>query len=355
MKTITVIGAGNCSYAASAELAIKGHRVRMLVDPEHWEEIVPVAANKTIVLYENKMVREAKLELVTDSPEKALAGSEIILVPIPAYGQDPMLEWVADYLMDEQLVLFAPGNFGGLSLRRILKERGIYRNIRIAETNETPFNAAKLGGNRVELTGRISGLMLSALPTSATKEVLMSVGELFPVERAKHILHCALHATNPCYHVPGCVLNAGRIQRAKGDFYLYEEGITPAVAAVMEVLDQERVSILKALDCPYYTVVQEMADGREPRTMWEEINGCQGFEFVKGPESLESRYLTEDVPYLLQAWLMIGKCCGLHLPVMESLTILGGILIGEARMKKGRTLGNMGLQNFNKNALELLL
>ena len=43
-------------------------------------------------------------------------------------------------------------------------------------------------------------------------------------------------------------MNAGRIERSKGEFYFYEEGVTPSVASVINSLDKERINIGKALD-----------------------------------------------------------------------------------------------------------
>ena len=51
MKKITVIGAGNCSYAAAADLALKGNQVNMLVDEPHWSEITAVAKTRTVELH----------------------------------------------------------------------------------------------------------------------------------------------------------------------------------------------------------------------------------------------------------------------------------------------------------------
>lgn len=352
MKTITVIGAGNCSYAMAADLSLKGHRVNMLVDKAHWDEIEPAAEKQAIELYENGERRRAELEKITNDPQTALAESEVVIIPVPAYGQEEIAEWVCTYLSEGQIVLLAPGNLGSLAFREILKKRGITVKLYLAETNETPYIARKAGGNKVQITGRITDLIASALPASDTQKIIDCCQELFPLAAARHVLHSSLHGTNPCYHVPGCVLNAGRIERAKGDFYLYEEGITPAVGEVMEQLDQERALILKKLGCNYDTVAEELAGERSPRSIWEEINGCKSLKFVRGPEDLQSRYLTEDIPYGLLPWLQIGTALGLELPVMKALVALGGIIIGTEQMEKGRTLEKMGLKHVTEEQLK---
>ncbi len=355
MKKITVIGAGNCSYAAAADLALKGNQVNMLVDEPHWSEITAVAKTRTVELHEDNRTQEAKLHMVTDDPQAAIGGSDLILITIPAYGHEFITQWICDYLSDDQTVIFAPGFLASLLLKKKLKEQGRGKRIFVAETNETPYNAKKLGGNRVEISGRITPLLTAAVPSDDTAQVLAEFESILPLTKADHVFHSVLHATNPCYHVPGCVLNTGRIERAKGEFYLYEEGITPAVATVMEKLDEERIHILKALGCSYYSVPEEMAEGRQARSMWEEINGCQGLEFVKGPESLQSRYLTEDIPYGLMSWSMIGRMLELNLPVIEALITLGGIVIGKDLIRKGQTKEKLGLEELTRDNLFLIV
>ena len=343
----TVIGAGNCSYAMAADLSNKGIEVTILVDPDRLREIAPVAETGMIELYENDLVTDVTISCVTVDPEKGLAESQYVFLPIPAYGQKPVLEWIADYLCDGQTIVFAPGYLGSIVARNILKERGITKGLHIGETNETIYNAKKLGGNKVRITDRGTSLYMAAFPKSDSDKLIKACKDIYNFKKAEDVFHCTLNATNPIYHVSGCVLNAGRIERSKGEFYLYEEGLTPAVTHVMELLDKERIQVMKTLGYSYYTVVEELANGREPRTMWEEINGCCDLEFIKGPESLQSRYLTEDIPYGISSWIAIGELAGLTLPIMNSLKVLGGAILGKEwnnRMRDTKELDLCNLQ-----------
>lgn len=340
---VTVIGAGNCSYAMAADLSSKGVEVTILVDPAHFREIELVAEMGVIELYENDSVTDVPISCITDNPQKGLADSQCVFFPIPAYGQKVVLDWLIDYFCEGQTIVFTPGYLGSIVARNILKERGITKTLYIGETNETIYNAKKLGGNKVCITGRVTPLYAAAFPKVDTSKLIEFCKDVYSFTEAKDVFHSTLNATNPIYHVSGCILNAGRIERAKGEFYLYEEGLTPAVAHVMELLDKERVQVMKALGYPYYTVAEELADGREPRSMWEEMNGCRSLEFVKGPDSLQSRYLTEDIPYGISSWLAIGELVGLDLPIMKSLKVLGGIVIGEEWSSKMRDAKELAL------------
>lgn len=47
--------------------------------------------------------------------------------------------------------------------------------------------------------------------------------------------------------MPGCILNAGRIEYAQGDFHFYTEGFTDCVARLTEAIDAERIALLDAM------------------------------------------------------------------------------------------------------------
>ena len=48
-------------------------------------------------------------------------------------------------------------------------------------------------------------------------------------------------------HPPGVLLNAGRIERSRGEFYFYDEGVTPGVVDAIMALDAERRAVAAAL------------------------------------------------------------------------------------------------------------
>ena len=150
-------------------------------------------------------------------------------------------------------------------------------------------------------------------------------------------------------------MNAGRIERSKGNFYLYEEGITPTVARVMEVLDAERAAIVNALGYDLMTVAMELAEGREPRTIWEEVNGCQTLEFIKGPTSLKNRYFTEDIPYGLVAWSDLGNMLGVPTPLIDAFIEIGSVIIEQKPRETGRTLDKMGISGMSIDELKKYL
>lgn len=348
MKKVTVLGSGSGSHAMAADLAAMGNEVHMLVLPE-WEMELKNVQERGYIEAEGVIEGKAPVASVTTNPKDAIKDSACIFCPLPAFAQAAYFDLIADFLEDEQIVLLTPGLLGTLVFHNLLKQKKIDKQILIAETSELPYSCRAKEGH-VDIMSK-SKVLCAAFPAANTDQVLDKVSEFYSFDRAKSVLQCVIHSTNPCYHAPGCVLNAGRIERSKGNFYLYEEGITPCVARVMECLEEERIRIAEKVGGCLFTVPEEMAGGREPRSIFEELNGCMSMEYIKGPESLDDRYLTEDIPYTMMCWLTIGQIAGIKTPVTKAIITLGSPIMQMDIAAKGRTAQEMGIDEMTLDQL----
>ncbi len=82
---IAVLGGGNGSYAAAADLSEAGHEVRF------WRRdgaaLEPVRASGTIRIRDFEGVRDVKIALPTADIGEAVRGAELIVAPVPAFAQ----------------------------------------------------------------------------------------------------------------------------------------------------------------------------------------------------------------------------------------------------------------------------
>ncbi|MCQ4637002.1 NAD/NADP octopine/nopaline dehydrogenase family protein [Anaerovorax odorimutans] len=348
MKKVTVLGSGSGSHAMAADLGSMGNEVHMLVLPE-WEMELREVKEHGYIAAEGIINEKIPIASVTTNPKEAIENSECIFCPLPAFAQNAYFDFIADYLEDEQIFLLIPGLLGTLVFNKTLENKKIEKRIFIAETSELPYSCRAKQGH-VNIMSK-SKVLCAAFPASDTGEVLDRVSQFYQFDRAKNVMQCVTHSTNPCYHAPGCVLNAGRIERAKGNFYLYEEGITPCVARVMEKLDEERIQIADKVGGALFTVPEEMAATREPRSIFEEINGCMSMEYIKGPESLDDRYLTEDIPYTMMCWLTIAQIAKVETPIIKAIITLAEPIIEKDIFMKGRNAQAMGIDGMGLGEL----
>src|SRR5262249_23668395 len=147
--------------------------------------------------------------------------------------------------------------FGSLEFARIVRERRPGLSVVYAETDTAPYVCRKVASAAAHIWGVVSGLGLGVFPASQSERVRALVEPFFPgVRLYPHVVACGLAAMNPVVHPAGVLLNAGRVEYARGDFYFYEEGVTPAVCRLIEAVDRERRAIARALDLDLLPVAE---------------------------------------------------------------------------------------------------
>src|SRR5262249_52026358 len=129
--------------------------------------------------------------------------------------------------------------------------------VTLAETDTAPYVCRKRTPDSAHIWGVVSGLGLGVFPASETERVAEALAEVFTrdgqngsptaVRPYPNVLACGLSAMNPVVHPAGVLMNAGRVEHARGEFYFYEEGVTLAVCEVIEAVDVERRAIGRAL------------------------------------------------------------------------------------------------------------
>jgi opine dehydrogenase len=146
-------------------------------------------------------------------------------------------------------------------------------------------------------------------------------------------------------HPAGVLLNAGRVEYSRGDFYFYEEGVTPAVCDVIYAVDAERRAIGRALGFELTPVDEAFhAAGFGPKgDLWATINGSRMLTQLRAPGAVRTRWLTEDVPYGLAAWASLADPLGVETPVMDALVKLGLVVTHLDGHRAGRGVQELGL------------
>ena len=118
---VAVLGGGHGAYATAADLALAGHAVRLWRRRE--EDLAPIRAAGGITLVAEGRQGKAKLERVTADLTEALAGAEVVIVPLPATTHGDLAVRLAKVLDARQIVLLTPGTFGSSHGPRIARGR----------------------------------------------------------------------------------------------------------------------------------------------------------------------------------------------------------------------------------------
>jgi opine dehydrogenase len=345
LSRITVLGGGNTAFSMAAKLALDGHEVLLWEHPDFAQSIEPIRETLTIHLEGASRMGPAKLAGVTTDPKRALEWSETLVCSVPSYAHGPFIDQLAPYLRPGHLLALLPGNLGTLAFAHALQTAGAVGTV-LAESDTAPYVCRKTAPDRAVIWGTVSALGIGVFPASQIAEALPVLRELFSgATPYQHVLETGLSALNPIVHPPGVLLNAGRVERSRGDFYFYEEGVTPAVARVIEALDAERLAVGSAYGLTLTPVAEAFHKaGFGPEgDLWSVINGSRMLTALRAPGAIGTRWLTEDVPYGLATWAELGDAVDVDTPLIDALIALTSAVLGVDCRAGRRSLADLGI------------
>jgi opine dehydrogenase len=349
-KEICIIGAGNGGSAVAGDMTLAGHRCRLFEFPEYGENIKPIAAQGGIHVTGIARTGFAKVALATMNLGEAVQGADLIMVTTQALAHERVARELAPYLSDGQTVVLWPGSGGTLVFRKVWDETGTNRRVFLAEAVTFPYCCRRLQGPGTVNIHRIDGprMLLSALPATDTQAVIEALSGTYAdvVKPAVSVLEPALYNVNIIVHPVGVLLNMGRIEHSKGEFWMYKEGLTPSVKKVIYRMDAERSALFRALGYSPYTYDE---------IFWDSFNmDVAQFAITssKGPFSMQDRYVTEDIPMGASLTVSIARKAGIPMPTYETMIHLASVVNDIDFYAIGRTLENLGLADLNSEELK---
>lgn len=356
-QPVAVLGAGNTGLSLAAKLSLDGWPVVLWDTPSHAAAIEQIA-RREVRITGTGGEGTARLVAVTTDASAALAEADVLIAAVPSYAHRTFAEQLTPHLEPRHVLALLPGNLGTLAFARHIRERspGAPAPL-LAEADTAPYVCRKLAPDHAHIFGVVS-MGVGVFPAVETDRGLAALLPLFPGLRTyPHVLAAGLGALNPVVHPPGVLMNAGRIEYAQGDFRFYEEGVTPAVARMIEALDDERRAIGAALGFSLAPVAESFAAcGFGPvGDLWATINGSRMLTQMRAPGSLNTRWLSEDVPYGLRTWAELADRVGVAAPIARALVTLGDVLIGRDSWYAGRSLADLGIAGLGADELDLFL
>ena len=367
--TVTILGGGNTAFATAANLALRGLEVTLCEHPSFAWTLEALGARQQIRLDGVAAEGVATIHRVTTDFSEGLQ-NDLLLLIVPSYAHKPFAEACEPFLRDGHVLVILPGNLGTLEFARLLRSSGGKRPaVTLAESDTAPYVCRKVTPDSAHIWGVVSRLGVGVLPVPETdrvsdllepiftKDGLASGEHASAVRSYSNVLECGLSAMNPVVHPPGVLMNAGRIEYSRGEFYFYEEGVTPAVCQAIDALDRERRAIGKAFGLDLIPVQEAFQSaGFGPKgDLWATINGSRMLTALRAPGALNSRWLTEDVPYGLASWCSIGKQFGVPTPLMHSLVELASATLGHDFRQEARTVRELGIEGMSWDQLESYL
>ena len=351
----TVVGAGHGGKAMAADLAARGFPVNLYNRTP--ERITEIALRGEIELEcEDGVIRIGRLAAVTSNMAEALNEADVIMVVLPASGHREIARRCAPHLRDGQIVILNPGRTGGaLEFRQILDQMECTTDVIVAETGTFIFASRSTGPAQARIFRRKNAVRLAALPAIRTGHVLEAVCEAYPqFIPAPDVLHTSLDNMGAIFHPALTLLNAGWIERTKGQFEFYIDGVTRSTAHVLEVLDRERVTVASSLGVRTRSALEWLKDAysAEGDTLYEAIQANPGYQGIKAPRNLRHRYIFEDVPFSLVPMVSLGKQFSVGTWAIDSMVRLACVAHGTNYYQRGRTTEDMGIKGLRVSEIK---
>ncbi|MFC0216914.1 NAD/NADP octopine/nopaline dehydrogenase family protein [Pseudochelatococcus lubricantis] len=352
---VVVIGGGNGSYAAVADLVEAGHDVRWWRrDRASFEDILKAGG---ITVTDHAGSRKIAIT-PTDDLAAALDSAALILAPTPAFAQEDIAAALAPHLVDGQVIYLPPGTFGSYIMLRRIREHGSKADVAIAETGTLPWLARKQGPLEVRITTRASRLPTGVLPARLTDHAIAVIGEAFPgaIEPVEDALSGALMNAGPIIHPPLILMNAGPIEHFDR-WDIHNEGTQPAIRRTHTALDNERIAVREALGygAPHFP----LADHYETSNwMYGNLAHDKLVDSGDWHESLDlktHRYMQEDVGLGLAFLVSVGGWAGVPTPVAAGLLAVASAVAETDFRNEGRTFENLGLAGLDGAQLREIL
>lgn len=350
-----VIGAGNGGKAMAAHLAIKGFEVTLYNRTSSRIAAIKELGGIQLESPEGGPHGFGKLKCVTSDISAASAETDVIMIVVPSSAHAQIAAQIAPFLFDGQIIILHPGRTGGaIEFRKILSDMDCKADVTVAEA-ETFIYASRSEGPALARIFRIKNAVpLAALPASRTQLVLDTIKDAYNVYvDGINVLNTGLNNMGAIFHPALTLLNAGRIESTAGDFQFYIDGVTPTTARVLEVLDRERVTVAAAVGIRARTALEwlRMAYNVQGENLYEAIQNQTGYYGIKAPNTLNHRYIFEDIPMSLVPIASLAKRYGVSVRGIESIIRLACITHGTDYWRRGRTLDRLGIQRLSVGEL----
>jgi opine dehydrogenase len=313
---VAIIGFGGIGRGYAAYLTARGH------EPVIWSPsgaaLADFAGGGSLAVT-GKLETAVPLRIARNCAE-AVAGAEAVIVTVQANGFKTVLDALAPHLVAGQSVIIsAHCSFAALHLHRLLQERGV--DVPIAAWATTALTARKSGPRSVHVSGIRAKLDVATLPVRHAQAGLDACRALFGdrFEPREDVLAIMLSNLNPPAHVANMLGNLTRAER--GEDWPNYGSITQGVGRIVDAMDVERLALAGAFGLSVRSVQDHYVHsfGVAPGPVGEMAAAVyRNRPELLGPKTLDTRFITEDVPFGLVPLEALGQVTGVALPLHQA-------------------------------------
>lgn len=351
MQKITVIGAGHGGKAMAAHLSLMGATVTLYNRTSSKLDAIRLRGGISLTSELGDPQGFGELHRVTDDIREAVEASKLIMVVVPAFAHAEIAEKMAPWLENDHIVVLNPGRtFGAIAFSQTLKKHDCPTRPVVAEAQTFIYASRSIGPAQAFIHRIKDAVPLAAYPATHTEEVLEVLAPYYPqFIDGKTVLHTGLNNIGAIFHPTITLSNAGWIESTGGNFDFYTDGVSPAVAKIMEAIDRERMRVGEALGVQLVSACAwlDLAYASKGNDLHQAIHNQPGYRGIQAPGTIHHRYITEDIPMSLVPMASLGRKLGIRVRGMESVIRLACIAHEVDYWQTGRTMEALHLKNLS--------
>lgn len=345
---VTVIGAGNSARALSAYLTQNGHSVSLMARSTH--KIPGIVAHKRIVA-SGKLEGEFKLVDVGSEARALIPSAEVIFVATVTSAYGDVARSIAPYLTGKQKIVLFSGKLGGvLEFSTALGPK--CAQTPVLETDAL-FACRAQEDESIWIRGHKKWTLFSGVNRSSTMEHKGLINSFFPgLDPASNIIERGLTDFGAAAHAPIVLANMNKIDRAE-PFLFYYEGLTERTIAILSAVEVEFGQIAAAYGASLIPLAELLNRyyGCDTSSLYEAIRTVPNYRHSQAPNTLDHRFLIEDVSCTLVPAQQFARLAGVKTPTIDAVITFASLLTGIDCATTGRTLVKLGLENCDYKGL----
>jgi opine dehydrogenase len=351
---VAVIGAGNGGKALAGHIASKGHEVAIYEGLEPGQDFLRLKEARRISL-QGDIACSGELICATTNIEEAIDGAQVIIVVVPAFAHEPIFNQLMPSVKDGDRIILVPGNFGTLLFKKMMREKGVSKKVSISETASLPYACRATSHNTVMIHKAKRILKIATHPADANAGIVQMMNTIMDIfVPARNVLEVSLDNINSVLHPLPVLLNVGAIERNPETFRHYMDGVTPLISDKIDRMDKERLAVGKAYSLNLLPTLDQL------KMYYGENDSTSIFDYVNSNDSpykdivghsLYSRYITEDIPYVVLPTMLLGEKAGIDMPLFRLCVDLACQLHDRDYVESGHSLRNLGISDMDRQGL----
>lgn len=368
MKTqITICGGGNAAHTLAGLLASQPDVVVQVYAPlsdeaDRWQK--GIRLNGGITVHTPQGEKLGRPHLVSCSAGEAVSGSNLVVLALPAFAHQAILEEIAPYLATGTWVGALPARGGfDLEARAALSARAAQVSIFGFQTLPWACRIQKFGREAVVL-GAKEQVDIAAWPSTQAPAIAARMQQLLGVrlDPIASFLSLTLADTGQIIH-PGIMYGLfndwdGKPYPVQRPFY---QGVDTTIADILQQMSEEvqnlRAALGKSNPGLDLSAVHPLGDWllrsyrpaiTDPSTLQSCFTTNRSYAGLMAPmkpvtggfvPDFQARYLAEDVPFDLLVTRGIAELAGVPMPAVDRVIIWAQARLGKEYLVDGRLQG----------------